>query len=114
MSQIEPLQSNNNSKQYLYQYHHVPITTATNTSTIVVDEGSSNSTSSRRLILCKTVRATLLYTLEKGLPGFWNNELKEAWTVVYRILSTTMINAGEDNQQKVREEGKQMLEKTTI
>ena len=60
------------------------------------------------------VGVALLYTLEKGLPGIWNNELKEAWTVVYGILSTTMINAGEEKQQKVREEGKQMLEKTTI
>lgn len=39
------------------------------------------------------VGGALLWTLEKGLGDNWNNEVKEAWTVCYDILSSAMINA---------------------
>jgi hemoglobin-like flavoprotein len=39
------------------------------------------------------VGETLLWTLEKGLGEAWNDEVKEAWTVCYTILSSAMINA---------------------
>ena len=42
-----------------------------------------------------TVGAALLYTLEKGLGDSWDEAHKEAWTVVYGVLSSTMIDAGE-------------------
>ena len=34
-----------------------------------------------------------LWTLERGLAENWNEELKEAWTVCYDILSSAMVNA---------------------
>lgn len=37
-----------------------------------------------------TVAAALLWTLEKGLGEAWNDEVKEAWVVVYTILADTM------------------------
>jgi hemoglobin-like flavoprotein len=37
----------------------------------------------------------LLWTLETGLGENWNEELKQAWTDCYVILSTAMINAAE-------------------
>jgi hemoglobin-like flavoprotein len=40
-----------------------------------------------------TVGAALLWTLEQGLGDAWNDELKEAWTQVYGVLSSTMIEA---------------------
>ena len=42
-----------------------------------------------------TVGAALLDTLEKGLGESWNAEHKEAWTLVYGVLSKTMIDAGD-------------------
>jgi hemoglobin-like flavoprotein len=39
------------------------------------------------------VGACLLWTLEKGLGDKWNNETKEAWTTVYGILSSAMIES---------------------
>jgi hemoglobin-like flavoprotein len=41
------------------------------------------------------VGTALLWTLEQGLGTHWNEELKEAWTEVYTLLSEAMINAGE-------------------
>jgi hemoglobin-like flavoprotein len=41
----------------------------------------------------------LLWTLEKGLAEQWNEELKEAWTVCYNILSSAMISAAEYTKQ---------------
>src|SRR6188768_3197992 len=41
----------------------------------------------------RIVGEALLWTLEKGLGENWNNEVKEAWTVCYDILSSAMINA---------------------
>ncbi|MEM1212166.1 MAG: globin family protein [Planctomycetota bacterium] len=43
-----------------------------------------------------TVGAALLDTLEKGLGDAWNDELKEAWTLVYTTLATVMIAAAEE------------------
>ena len=40
-----------------------------------------------------TVGAALLWTLEQGLGEAWTPEAKEAWTEVYRILSSTMLEA---------------------
>jgi hemoglobin-like flavoprotein len=35
----------------------------------------------------------LLWTLSQGLGKDWNDEVKEAWTSCYRLLSQTMIDA---------------------
>lgn len=40
-----------------------------------------------------TVASALLWTLEKGLGEAWNNELRDAWVVVYTILADTMKKA---------------------
>jgi len=37
----------------------------------------------------------LLWTLEKGLGEYWNEELKQAWTDCYSTLATAMINAAQ-------------------
>ena len=39
------------------------------------------------------VGEALLWTLEKGLGENWNDEVKEAWTTCYTILSEAMIDA---------------------
>ena len=39
------------------------------------------------------VGAALLWTLEQGLGDKFTPEVKEAWTVVYTVLATTMIEA---------------------
>jgi hemoglobin-like flavoprotein len=39
------------------------------------------------------VGASLLWTLEQGLGDQWNDEIHEAWTVCYQILSLAMIEA---------------------
>jgi hemoglobin-like flavoprotein len=39
------------------------------------------------------VAAALLWTLEKGLGNDWNNEVRDAWVVVYTILADTMKQA---------------------
>ena len=41
----------------------------------------------------KVVGECLLWTLEQGLGDKWNKELQEAWTTVYIILSSAMIEA---------------------
>jgi nitric oxide dioxygenase len=41
------------------------------------------------------VGQALLWTLERGLGNSWNEELEEAWTICYTILSSAMINASE-------------------
>jgi hemoglobin-like flavoprotein len=41
-----------------------------------------------------TVGNALIYTLELGLGVHWNAEVKEAWVLVYGVLSSTMIAAG--------------------
>lgn len=40
-----------------------------------------------------TVGSALLFTLEKGLGPAWTPEVAVAWTAVYGVLSTTMIEA---------------------
>lgn len=40
-----------------------------------------------------TVGAALLWTLERGLGAEFTSEVKEAWTVVYTLLATTMKTA---------------------
>ncbi len=42
-----------------------------------------------------TVGQALLWTLEQGLGEAWTPEAKTAWTEVYGILSTTMIEAAD-------------------
>lgn len=39
------------------------------------------------------VGAALLMTLEKGLGDVWNEEVKDAWTTCYGILSSAMMHA---------------------
>jgi nitric oxide dioxygenase len=39
------------------------------------------------------VGASLLWTLEQGLGEAYTPETAEAWTVVYGLLSSTMIDA---------------------
>ena len=43
-----------------------------------------------------TVGAALLWTLGQGLGDGFTSEVEEAWTVVYGILSTTMIDAANE------------------
>jgi len=39
-----------------------------------------------------------LDTLAKGLGDGWDEAHKEAWTLVYGVLSSTMIDAGEEKK----------------
>ena len=41
----------------------------------------------------KAVGTALLWTLQQGLGGDWNEKTSEAWTACYRVLSNTMIDA---------------------
>ena len=41
----------------------------------------------------------LLWTLEKGLSEKWNDEVKEAWSSCYQVLSSAMIEASERTEQ---------------
>jgi hemoglobin-like flavoprotein len=43
-----------------------------------------------------TVGAALLWTLEKGLGAAFTPDTREAWTTVYRLLSTTMQQAARE------------------
>lgn len=43
-----------------------------------------------------TVGAALLWTLGQGLGEAFTDEVKQAWTVVYGILASTMIAAAEE------------------
>jgi hemoglobin-like flavoprotein len=45
------------------------------------------------------VGQALLWTLEKGLGENWNEEIKDAWSDCYQILSSAMINASELTEQ---------------
>ncbi len=42
-----------------------------------------------------TVGSALLWTLEKGLGAQFTDDVREAWTDAYTLLSTTMIDAAE-------------------
>jgi hemoglobin-like flavoprotein len=35
----------------------------------------------------------LLWTLERGLGNYWNDEIKAAWLACYTVLAETMIDA---------------------
>ncbi len=41
------------------------------------------------------VGAALLWTLESGLGDDWTPPVAEAWTILYKLISTTMIEAAE-------------------
>ena len=41
----------------------------------------------------KAVGIALLWTLQQGLGRDWNDDVKEAWSECFQILSTTMISA---------------------
>ena len=45
------------------------------------------------------VGEALLWTLEKGLAGQWNEEMKESWTACYTILSNAMIQASQEREK---------------
>ena len=45
------------------------------------------------------VGEALLWTLEKGLAGHWNEEMKESWTACYTILSNAMIQASQEREK---------------
>ncbi len=51
------------------------------------------------------VGAALLWTLEQGLGEDWNDELKEAWTTVYGVLSSTMIDAMKEAEVPAKPNG---------
>ena len=42
-----------------------------------------------------TVGSALLWTLEKGLGAQFTDDVRDAWTAAYILLSTTMIDAAE-------------------
>jgi hemoglobin-like flavoprotein len=42
-----------------------------------------------------TVGAALLWTLEKGLGEQFTDDVREAWTAAYILLSSTMLDAAE-------------------
>lgn len=42
-----------------------------------------------------TVGSALLWTLKKGLGAQFTDDVREAWTAAYTLLSTTMIDAAE-------------------
>ena len=45
-----------------------------------------------------TVAEALLWTLEKALGNQWTQELKSAWVTLYTVLSTTMIEAAQEER----------------
>ena len=45
-----------------------------------------------------TVGSALLWTLEKGLGSAFTADVREAWTVVYGLLATTMKEAAREMQ----------------
>lgn len=46
------------------------------------------------------VGAALLWTLEKGLGDAWNDEVRDAWTGAYQVLSGVMIDAAHAQRQE--------------
>jgi len=45
------------------------------------------------------VGAALLLTLEQGLGELWTEDVKQAWSTCYGILSSAMINASSYTRQ---------------
>jgi len=50
------------------------------------------------------VGACLLWTLEQGLGKAWNDEVKEAWTAVYGIVSKVMLEAAQKSKKELSRE----------
>ncbi len=48
----------------------------------------------------KLVGDALLWTLEKGLGNDWNEETAGAWSLCYKLLSDTMIQAADSAPKK--------------
>ena len=46
-----------------------------------------------------TVAQALLWTLEQGLGDAFTDEVKDAWTETYTVLSSVMIEAGREEQR---------------
>ena len=42
------------------------------------------------------VGEALIWTLQKGLAGTWNEALEAAWVTCYRLLATAMIDASQE------------------
>ena len=49
----------------------------------------------------EAVGAALLFTLELGLDKNWTEDLAEAWTACYTLLSSVMIDASVYNEANV-------------
>ena len=60
-----------------------------------------------------TVGAALLDTLEKGLGDSWDGAHKEAWALVYGVLSTTMMEAGEKAERRQSVARASMIERSS-
>ena len=60
-----------------------------------------------------TVGAALLDTLEKGLGDSWDEAHKEAWALVYGVLSTTMMEAGEKAERRQSVARASMIERSS-
>ncbi len=45
------------------------------------------------------VGSALILTLEQGLGGLWNEEVKQAWVALYTTVASIMIAAGEMKRQ---------------
>lgn len=48
------------------------------------------------------VGEALIYTLEKGLGDYWNEELKSAWVKTFTVLAETMIAAMEAEPEAIK------------
>lgn len=46
------------------------------------------------------VGAALLWTLEQALAALWTQEVKQAWTACYQLLSSAMIDAVTETPQR--------------
>ena len=53
----------------------------------------------------------LLWTMERGLGNYWNDELKQAWLAGYTILAETMIDSVKEEASLVDSEQGQKLQK---
>lgn len=49
----------------------------------------------------KAVGTALLWTLQQGLGRDWNEEVREAWTACFQIVSDTMINASGYKKRRI-------------
>jgi hemoglobin-like flavoprotein len=44
-----------------------------------------------------SVAGALLWPLEQGLGDAWNDEQKMAWTAIYTVIASTMVDAAKQN-----------------